>query len=63
MVSAKTGLSEEMSQTAVEVVMDYLKAKLPPPIAAQVGAVLDGAGGGSAAGGVVSKGLGGLFGT
>ena len=54
LVSEKTGLSEEMSETAVKIVMDYLKKKLPAPVAAQVDAVL---GAGSAA-----DALGGLFG-
>ena len=31
LVSQKTGLSEEMSKTAVEVVVNYLKDKLPRP--------------------------------
>jgi hypothetical protein len=54
LVSEKTGLSEEMSETAVQIVMDYIKKKLPAPVAAQVDAVL---GAGSAA-----DALGGLFG-
>lgn len=46
LVSDKTGLNKEMSETAVKVVLDYVKKKLPKPVAAQVDMVL---GGGSAA--------------
>jgi len=54
LVSEKTGLSKEMSETAVNIVVDYIKKKLPKPVAAQVDAVL-GAGNAMDA-------LGGLFG-
>jgi uncharacterized protein (DUF2267 family) len=54
MVAKKTGLSEEMAETAVNMVLDYVKEKLPAPVAAQVDAVL---GAGDAA-----DMLGGLFG-
>jgi hypothetical protein len=54
LVSEKTGLNKEMSETAVKIVVDYIKKKLPAPVAAQVDAVL---GAGSAA-----DALGGLFG-
>jgi hypothetical protein len=54
LVSEKTGLSKEMSEQAVKLVLDYIKKKLPKPVAAQVDAVL---GAGSAA-----DMLGGLFG-
>jgi hypothetical protein len=40
LVSEKTGLSEEMAATAVDLVLDYVKKKLPAPVAAQVDAVL-----------------------
>ncbi|MCP4537104.1 MAG: DUF2267 domain-containing protein [Chloroflexi bacterium] len=61
LVSEKTGLSEEMSKTAVETVIGFLKDKLPDPIAGQIDAVLSGAG---VAGGLedLAKGLGGLLG-
>ena len=42
LVSQKTGLSEEKSRQAVEIVVEYLKEKLPAPIAGQVEAVLGG---------------------
>jgi len=57
MVSKKTGLSPEMSKTVVTMVLDYVKKKLPAPIAGQIDSVLSG---GSAAG--VADALGGLFG-
>ncbi len=61
LVSQKTGLSEEMSRTAVEIVINYLKEKLPASLAGQIDNVLSGSGQiddiGDLAGG-----LGGLFG-
>ena len=36
LVSDRTGLSEEMSKVAVDTVIDYLKDKLPAPIAGQI---------------------------
>ncbi len=59
-VSEKTGLSEEKSKVAVETVLDYLKDKLPDPIAGQIDNVL----GGGESGGLanLAGGLGGLFG-
>jgi hypothetical protein len=54
MVAKKTGLSPEMAKTAVTMVLDFVKKKLPAPIASQIDAVL---GGGSPA-----AALGGLFG-
>ncbi|MCB0156304.1 MAG: hypothetical protein KDF65_16025 [Anaerolineae bacterium] len=56
-VSQKTGLSEEMAKTAVEAVLDYLKSRLPAPIAGQVDSVVRGDSGGGVAGM-----MGGLFG-
>jgi nucleoid DNA-binding protein len=54
LVSQKTGLSKEVSAEAVKIVVDFIKKKLPNPVAAQVDAVL---GSGSA-----MDALGGLFG-
>jgi hypothetical protein len=54
LVSEKTGLNAEMSEMAVKVVLDFIKEKLPKPVAAQIDNVLEG---GSAA-----DMLGGLFG-
>lgn len=58
-VSEKTGLSEEMSKQAVEVVLGYLKDKLPAPLAGQLDSFLEG---GGDLGDLAQKGLGGLFG-
>ena len=55
MVSERTGLSEEMSQKAVETVLEYLKDRLPAPIAGQLDNFL-------AADGGKSGGLGGMVG-
>lgn len=61
LVSERTGLSEEKSKVAVEVVLDYLKAKLPAPVAGQIDNLL---GGGGTATGLddLTAGLGGLLG-
>jgi hypothetical protein len=58
LVAAKTGLSPELSRTAVEVVLGFLKDKLPDPIASQLDTVLAGGEGGSAAnllGGILGR--------
>ncbi len=57
LVSQKTGIPESTAQQAVEVVLNYIKGKLPAPIAAQVDNVVKG---GGAAG--LGKGLGGILG-
>ena len=61
LVSQKTGLSEDMSRQATEVVLDYLKQKLPAPIAGQLDNILEGGAGGAGLGDL-TKGLGGMFG-
>jgi hypothetical protein len=61
MVSQKTGLSEEQSRQAVEIVLEYLKGKLPEPIAGQLDNIVEGSEGVDL-GDMASKGLGGLFG-
>jgi hypothetical protein len=62
LVSEKTGLSEEMSRKAVEVVLDYLKDKLPAPIGGQIDGLLEGSEGAGGLEDLAKKGLGGLFG-
>lgn len=59
LVSDKAGISEDQAQEAVQVVLSFLKDKLPEPIAGQIDAALKGdlSGLGDLAGG-----LGGLFG-
>jgi hypothetical protein len=42
LVVQKTGLSQENAQKAVQTVIDFLKSKLPAPIAGQVDAALRG---------------------
>lgn len=39
-ISQKTGLSKDQSRQAAQVVIDYLKKKLPAPIAGQIDSVL-----------------------
>jgi len=60
LVSQKTGLSEEMSKQAVEVVVRYLKENLPEPIAGRIDDVLSGKG--VAGLGDLAQGLGGILG-
>lgn len=59
LVSEKTGLDKKQSKLAVEVVLDFLKKKLPAPVAAQVDAVLSGKGDLGAAANLVGGLLGG----
>ncbi len=42
LVAAKTGLSEEIARLAVDTVLDFVKDKLPAPIASQLDNLLDG---------------------
>ena len=56
--SLKAGISKEQSKIAVDYVVDYLKDKLPDPIAGQVDSVLSGKGGADD----LMKGLGGILG-
>ncbi len=59
LVTAKTGLSAGQAKQAIEVVLGFLKEKLPAPIAGQIDGLL--AGGGEGLGGL-TKGLGGILG-
>jgi len=58
LVAKKTGISQEMAKTAVETVVNFLKQKLPKPLAGQIDAVLGNAGGAED----LLKGVGGLLG-
>ena len=58
LVSKKTGISEQQARTAVETVLNFIKQKLPAPIAGQIDGLLKGGAGGED----VLKGLGGLLG-
>lgn len=44
LVVKKTGLPKETAQTAVKVVLDYLKKKLPAPVGASIDTFLGGKG-------------------
>jgi hypothetical protein len=57
LVVQKTGISEEQARGAVTTVVNFLKEKLPAPLAGQIDSVLAG----SAASDAL-KGIGGLFG-
>lgn len=46
LVVAKTGLSQEQAQAAVQTVIDHIKTKLPPAFASHVDALIEGEGGG-----------------
>ena len=58
LVVKKTGLSEKQAESAVEVVIDFLKDKLPPVVGGQIDRLLEGKGDLGAA----ASALGGLFG-
>lgn len=42
LVAEKTGLPKETAKIAVDTVIDFLKDKLPGPVAAQLDALLEG---------------------
>lgn len=45
-VSAKAGISEDQARSAVTTVVDFIKGRLPEPIAGQLDNVMSGEGGG-----------------
>ena len=57
-VAQKTGLSQDQARAASQAVIDYLKTKLPAPVAGQIDSVLKGGSGL----GDMAKGLGGMLG-
>jgi hypothetical protein len=57
LVVKKTGISEQQAKTAVETVINFIKQKLPAPLASQIDGLLD-----SSQASDVLKGLGGLLG-
>jgi hypothetical protein len=59
LVAQKTGISQDQARTAVQTVVDFLKQRLPAPVAAQVDGVLSGKGPDL---GGLAGGLGGMFG-
>ena len=64
MIVKKTGISQENAQKAVQVTVDFLKSKLPAPLAAQLDTFLSGgvAGLTDQAGGFLKEKVGGLVG-
>ena len=42
LIVQKTGISQENAQKAAQTAIDFIKSKLPPPVASQVNAVLAG---------------------
>lgn len=63
-ITSKTGISEANARSAIETVVNFLKTKLPAPLAGQLDGALGSAG--SALGGLdvgnITSGIGGLFG-
>ena len=53
LVVKKTGISEAQARQAVEVVVEFIKDKLPDPIAGHVDSVLEGGGLSGALGGLL----------
>ena len=62
-VTAKTGISEDQARSAVNTVLDFVKGRLPAPIAGQIDNAISGEGGGigGSVGDMASK-AGGLLG-
>jgi hypothetical protein len=60
MVTQKVGISPDQAQATVRMVVNFLKDKLPKPVAGQIDSALGLASGDQAQG--VAKKLGGLFG-
>jgi uncharacterized protein (DUF2267 family) len=59
LVSKKVGIPQAQAEQAVEIVLSFLKDKLPEPLAGQIDAALEGEVSGL---GDLAGGLGGLFG-
>jgi uncharacterized protein (DUF2267 family) len=45
-VTAKAGISEDQARSAVNTVLDFVKSRLPAPIAGQIENAISGEGGG-----------------
>lgn len=58
-VTAKTGISEDQARSAVTTVLDFVKTRLPAPIAGQIDNVIGGRAGGAV--GDLANTVGGLF--
>jgi hypothetical protein len=61
LVTAKTGVSEDQARSAVTTVIDFLKNKLPAPIAGQIDNVVSGGSGIAGTAGDVAAKVGGIF--
>ncbi len=57
LVVKKTGISEDQARKAVDTVLQFIKQRLPAPLASQIDGLLSGRGGGDD----VLKGLSGLM--
>jgi nucleoid DNA-binding protein len=55
LVAQKTGISNDQAQKATDIVINFIKDKLPAPVAGQIDGLLAG-------GGDIKQGLGSLFG-
>ncbi len=62
LVTEKANISEDQARQAVTTVLDFLKTKLPAPVASQIDGLLSGGGNIAGSLGDAAKGLGGLFG-
>ncbi len=60
LVSQKAGISQDQARMAVTVVIDFLKQRLPAPVASQMDALLNAQGGSTASS--IGKDIEGLFG-
>lgn len=58
-VASQLGISEDIAKQAVTIVVNFLKQKLPAPIASQIDGVLQGGGVGNL--GDLAQGLGGIL--
>lgn len=54
-VVQKTGISEDQARQAVTVVLNFLKERLPAPLASQVDGILNNPGAAGALGGLFGK--------
>ena len=51
----KTGVSEEIAKQIIEIVVDFIKDRLPGPLTSQVDGALEGGGLSNALGGLLDK--------
>lgn len=60
-VATKTGISENQARTAVTTVLDFVKTRLPAPIAGQIDNAMSGDGGVEGTVGDIANKVGGMF--